>query len=134
MKQTRQRYRLSQYKLPASISLALTLGTLSACSQLNTLLPQPAQDPIITQLTGKSVDYAQRLLGLPHRREDSEAGFMVWVYLDNEHGNAAKNCEVSLSIHQQKIESVYISTKNASLLSYMGQACNKIRKKLTAHG
>lgn len=89
------------------------------------------EDPIITTLTGKNVEFVQSHLGLPHQRKDAESGAMVWVYLDNEKGNSAKDCSVTLSIRNNKVENVYLQRANRSLMGYVSEGCERIRKDVT---
>lgn len=95
---------------------------------------QTSDDPIITELQGKSPDFVQSKLGLPNRRSETRSGAMIWIYLDKEKGMAANQCEVTLSIRNAQVESVVISTENSSLLSFVSKSCDNIRKTLTDHG
>lgn len=114
--------------MKTSIAAATAALLLAGCSSS---VLQSKEDPIITELTGKSVDYVQSKLGLPNRRTDTRSGAMVWVYLDKQRGLAAKECEVTLNIRDSKVESVVISTDNQSLLSSVATGCKDIRKTLT---
>ena len=104
---------------------------LAGCS--SSVLQFNSEDPIVTELQGKSADYVQSKLGLPNRRSDTRSGAMIWIYLDKNKGMAANNCEVTLSIRNSQVESVVISTENASLLSYVSSSCDDIRKTLTTN-
>lgn len=114
--------------MKTSIAAATAALLLAGCSSS---VLQSKEDPIVTELTGKSVDYVQTKLGLPNRRTDTRSGAMVWVYLDNQRGMAAKSCEVTLNIRDAKVESVIVSTDNQSLLSSVASGCQDIRKTLT---
>lgn len=114
--------------MKTSIAATLVALTLAGCSSS---VLQSKEDPIITELQGKSADYVQSKLGLPNRRSDTRSGAMVWVYLDKQKGMTAKQCEVTVNIRDAKVESVVISTDNASLMSIMSSGCSDIRKSLT---
>ena len=116
--------------MKTSIAAATAALLLAGCSSSVQLFKE---DPIITELTGKSADYVQTKLGLPNRRDETRSGGMVWVYLDKQKGMTAKQCEVTLNIRDNKVESVVISTDNESLLSTVSSGCNDIRKSLTGH-
>lgn len=116
--------------MKTSIAAATAALLLAGCSSS---VLQFKEDPIITELTGKSVDYVQTKLGLPNRRDETRSGGMVWVYLDKQKGMTAKQCEVTLNIRDAKVESVVISTDNQSLLSTVSSGCKDIRKTLTGH-
>ena len=111
----------------AAVSAALLLA---GCS---TSLPWSSEDPIVTALQGQSADYVQSKLGLPNRRTDTRSGAMVWTYTDKQKGIAANECEVTLSIRNQKVESVVIQTDEKSLMSYVSSSCESIRDTLTKH-
>jgi len=115
-------------QMKTSIAAATAALLLAGCSSSVQLF---GEDPIVTELSGKSVDYVQNKLGLPNRRTDTRSGAMVWVYLDKEKGMSAKQCEVTLNIRDAKVESVIVSTENSSLLSSVSAGCNEIRKTLT---
>lgn len=116
--------------MKTSIAATLVALILAGCSSS---VLQSKDDPIITELQGKSADYVQSKLGLPNRRSETRSGAQIWTYLDKRKGMAAKLCEVTLSIRNAKVESVIISTDNPSLLSSMVSGCNDIRKSLTGH-
>ncbi|MEZ5511623.1 MAG: hypothetical protein R3F47_17300 [Gammaproteobacteria bacterium] len=116
--------------MKTSIAATLVALTLAGCSSS---VLQPKDDPIITELQGKSADFVESKLGLPNRRSETRSGAQIWTYLDKQKGMAAKQCEVTLSIRDAKVESVVISTDNQSLLSSMVSGCNDIRKTLTGH-
>lgn len=109
--------------------IALTAAgiLLSGCSSS---VVEPQNDPIVTDLTGKPVDYVEKKLGLPNKREETRSGAMVWVYLDREKGVAAKECSVTLSIRNDVIENVVVSSNEESLFSIMSSSCSRIRKDL----
>lgn len=112
---------LSQYLL-FSLMIAL-LGT-SGCSLLS------GEDPIFTELKGKKSGYVKSKLGLPHQREDSPSGAMVWTYLDNKKGTTAKTCSVSIAFRNDIVENVYMNRRNKSLVSYASSGCERIREDL----
>ena len=109
--------------------IALTAAgiLLSGCSSS---VVKPQDDPIVTDLTGKPVEYAEKKLGLPNKRDETRSGAMVWVYLDKEKGVTAKECSVTLSIRNDIIENVVIASDNVSLFSIMSSSCSRIRKDL----
>lgn len=114
------------------IAAAFATLLLTGCAGLPEMPSFSSPDPIIANLMGKSVNYVEGRLGLPNRRTDSPSGSMVWTYLDNEKGAAAKACEVSLSIRDGVVEHVYISRQNKSLASYVTSACDRIREEVIA--
>ena len=87
-------------------------------------------DDIISILTGKPVAFVKTRLGLPNRRNELASGAKTWVYFDNSKGMAAKNCKVSLSIRDDMIERVNVSTSNKSFASFLSQGCERIRKEI----
>lgn len=117
--------------MKTSIAAATAALLLAGCS--SSALQFNKEDPIITELTGKSADYVQNKLGLPNRRADTRSGAMVWTYFDKQKGMTAKQCEVTLNIRDNKVESVVVSTENSSLLSTISTGCKDIRKSLTGH-
>lgn len=109
--------------------IALTTAgiLLSGCSSS---VVDPQDDPIVTDLTGKPVNYVEKKLGLPNKRDETRSGAMVWVYLDKEKGISAKECSVTLSIRNDVIENVVVASDDESLFSLMSSACSRIRKDL----
>lgn len=116
--------------MKTSIAAATAALLLAGCSSS---VLQSKEDPIITELTGKSADYVESKLGLPNRRADTRSGAVVWTYFDKQKGMTAKQCEVTLNIRDNKVESVVVSTENSSLLSTVSTGCKDIRKSLTGH-
>ena len=115
--------------MKTSIAVATATLLLAGCSSSAPLF---GEDPIVSELTGKSADYAQSRLGLPNRRSESRSGAMMWVYVDRQKGMTARECEVTLNIRNGKIENVLVSTQNQSLLSSMTSSCDNIRNSLVA--
>ncbi len=109
--------------------IALTTAgiLLSGCSSS---VVEPQDDPIITNLTGKPVEYAKQKLGLPNKRDETRSGAMIWVYLDNKKGVSAKECSVTLSIRNDVIENVVVDSADESLFSVVSNSCGRIRKEL----
>ncbi|RLU01316.1 hypothetical protein [Ketobacter sp.] len=109
--------------------IALTTAgiLLSGCSSS---VVDPQDDPIVTDLTGKPVEYVEKKLGLPNKRDETRSGAMVWVYLDREKGMSAKECSVTLSIRNKVIENVVVKSDEQSLFSIMSSSCSRIRKDL----
>src|SRR5690606_33569232 len=70
-------------QMKTSIAAATAALLLAGCSSS---VLQSKEDPIITELTGKSADYVQSKLGLPNRRADTRSGAMVWTYFDKQKG------------------------------------------------
>ena len=70
-------------------------------------------------------------MGLPNKRHDTKSGAMVWVYIDKQKGFTAKECNVTLSIRNDTVENVVISTENKSLMSSLTDACAYLRDKVT---
>lgn len=87
-------------------------------------------DNIITILTGKPVAFVKDRLGLPNRRNELASGGKTWVYFDNSKGLNAKNCKISLSIRDDIIERVNVSTSNQSFASFLSEGCQRIRKEI----
>ncbi|MEE2730069.1 MAG: hypothetical protein VYA55_04565 [Pseudomonadota bacterium] len=109
--------------------IALTTAgiLLSGCSSS---VVDPQDDPIVTDLTGKPVEYVEKKLGLPNKRDETRSGSMVWVYLDRQKGMSAKECSVTLSIRNKVIENVVVKSDDQSLFSIMSSSCSRIRKDL----
>lgn len=85
-------------------------------------------DAIISILTGKPVAFVKARLGLPNRRNELASGSKTWTYFDNSKGINAKDCKVSLSIRNNIVERVNISTANQSFASFLSKGCQRIRK------
>ena len=88
-------------------------------------------DSIIGILTGKPIAFIQARLGLPNRRNELASGAKVWTYFDNSKGLTAKSCKISLSIRNDIVERVHISTDNASFASFLSEGCQRIRKDIS---
>ncbi len=106
----------------------LIMATITSACATSEIKPQ--DDPIVLQLTGKSVDFVTKRLGLPNRRKDLATGAMIWTYFDNEKGLSKKSCSVSISIRNGIIERVYVTRENQSLVSVVTSACPRIRESL----
>ena len=91
---------------------------------------QEQNDDIIAILTGKPVTFVKTRLGLPNRRNEFASGSKTWVYFDNSKGMTAKSCKVSLSIRDDMIERVNVSTSNKSFASFLSKGCQRIRKEI----
>jgi len=109
------------------LALAAVGMLLSGCSSS---VVNPQDDPIVQDLTGKSLNYVEKKLGLPNKRSETRSGAMIWVYLDRDKGMAAKECSVTLSIRNDVIENVVVATDDQSLLSMVSGSCERIRKNL----
>lgn len=108
------------------VMLVAAMALISACSSN---VVQPQDDPIVTTLTGKPVNFVQSKLGLPNRRNDLATGAMVWIYFDNDKDSKLE-CQVALSIRDGVVENVHVTTNNPSLISYAVTACSRIRTEL----
>lgn len=116
--------------MKTSIAASIIALTLAGCSSS---VVKPQDDPIVTELTGKNINYVQKKLGLPNQRQDTPSGAMVWVYLDKKKGFTANECRVTLSIRNELVENVVIDTDNQSLLSLVSSSCKDIRKQLASN-
>ena len=111
--------------------IALSASTLLLAGCSSSVIEQQ-DDPIVESLMGKSAAYAEQKLGLPNKRSENKSGSMVWVYVDNNKGMAAKDCSVTLSIRNDVIENVVIATDQKSLVSLVSSSCQRIRETLTS--
>ncbi len=102
-------------------------GLLSGCSSSVT---KPQDDPIVSTLTGQPSTFAEQKLGLPNKRNETKSGAQVWEYLDGEKGMMATDCSVTLSIRNDVIEHVFISSEKHSLVSTLATPCKNIRAAL----
>ncbi len=118
--------------MKTSIAAAAVALTLAGCSSAPSA-PKLQDDPIVTSLKGQTSGYVQKTLGLPNERSELPSGAMVWVYKDNQKGMTANQCKVTLSIRNDSVESVVISTDRQSLLSVLASSCDSIRKAVTQH-
>lgn len=109
------------------LALATAGFLLSGCSSS---VVEPQDDPIVTNLTGKPVAYAEKKLGLPNKRSETRSGAMIWIYLDKQKGMAANECTVTLSIRNNTIENVAVDSDAQSLMSMVSNSCKTIRKNL----
>ncbi len=107
--------------------LSNTLCTVSIGDCTNPAIAEQ-DDAIIRILTGKPVAFVKARLGLPNRRNELASGSKTWTYFDNSKGINAKDCKVSLSIRNDVVERVNISTANQSFASFLSKGCQRIRK------
>ncbi len=112
-------------KTLASIATAAIL--LSGCSSA---VFQQEDDPIVQTLKGQPSTLAEQKLGLPNKRNETRSGAQVWTYIDKQKGMGANQCEVTLSIRNDVIENVAVSTSEESLFSLVSSSCQQIRKSL----
>lgn len=107
---------------------AVSLSLLAGC--IARPVTDQQDDPIVKALTGQSSGYAKEKLGLPNVNKVVASGATVWIYRDVERGMAANECKVSLSIRNDKIERVTVSSEALSLFSAAFTPCEHIRAKL----